>query len=174
MVPDISARIASSIRALSEVVAPAVPDREEMAKSQLGLAIAHLSLIVDQLTWYTGYQVEELNQRIQFHAELTGESVSLTEGVVEPPAGMALPFDAIPTALDAIRDRTSSWIKARVLQAPDSEREIVRRVAAFEQSRADRARFLFKDMGFEDSIARIGEAAQTKVELPVLLIGGAA
>ena len=48
MLPDIDLRLTNTIKALSDVVLPALPTGEALAREQAQLAIAHLGLVQQQ------------------------------------------------------------------------------------------------------------------------------
>ena len=48
MNPDIDLRLQSMLKALTDVIVPALPAQERMAREQAGLLIGHLQIISEQ------------------------------------------------------------------------------------------------------------------------------
>ena len=58
MLPSIDLRIANMIKALEQVILPALPKRERLARDQANLVIGHLRLMSPQ--WKTAVRFEEV------------------------------------------------------------------------------------------------------------------
>jgi len=56
MLPNIDLRIANMIKAVEQVILPALPDRERLARDQAMLVAGHLRMIGDQWKWALAYE----------------------------------------------------------------------------------------------------------------------
>jgi hypothetical protein len=79
MTPDIDERLASVVRALTDVILPSLPPEAALAAEQAHLSIGHLQIIRAQLDAAPGYEAEEL-------ADARALGASLTTGVSGGPA----------------------------------------------------------------------------------------
>lgn len=60
MIPNVDDRIASVIRALTEVVLPHLPPEASLAQEQVQLAVGHLQILRAQIDALPGYERDEL------------------------------------------------------------------------------------------------------------------
>ncbi len=74
MTPSVDERLASIIRALNDVIAPALPDDAGLAKEQLQLAVGHMQILRVQLDLAADFESEELADAISLASSL--ESVT--------------------------------------------------------------------------------------------------
>lgn len=72
MTPNTDERIASVIRALTEVILPQLPAEASLAKEQLHLSVGHLQILRAQLDAAPGYEREELDDAIALGKALQG------------------------------------------------------------------------------------------------------
>lgn len=72
MIPNTDERIASVIRALTEVILPQLPPEASLAQEQLQLSVGHLQILRAQLDQIPGYEREELADAVAVGAALTG------------------------------------------------------------------------------------------------------
>ncbi len=56
MLPSIDLRIANVIKALEQVILPALSQRERLAKDQINLCIGHLRMIGEQWRWAAAFE----------------------------------------------------------------------------------------------------------------------
>ena len=64
MTPNIDERLASIIRALTEVVLPHLPPEASLAQEQVHLAVGHLQILRAQLDDIPAYELEELEDGV--------------------------------------------------------------------------------------------------------------
>ena len=60
MLPSIDLRIANIVKALEQVVLPALTARERLAKDQVNLCIGHLQMIAQQWRWAAAFEAAVL------------------------------------------------------------------------------------------------------------------
>jgi hypothetical protein len=60
MIPNVDDRLASVVRALTEVVLPHLPPEASLAQEQVQLAVGHLQILRAQIDALPGYEREEL------------------------------------------------------------------------------------------------------------------
>lgn len=64
MLPSIDLRIANIVKALEQVVLPALTGRERLAKDQVNLCIGHLQMIAQQWRWAAAFEVGSFHAMI--------------------------------------------------------------------------------------------------------------
>jgi len=64
MLPSIDLRIANIIKALEQVVQPALAPRERLARDQVNLCIGHLRMIMEQWRWAVAFEARSLDAMI--------------------------------------------------------------------------------------------------------------
>lgn len=72
MIPNVDDRLASVIRALTEVVLPHLPPEASLAQEQVQLAVGHLQILRAQLDSLPGYERDELSDARALGAALAG------------------------------------------------------------------------------------------------------
>lgn len=73
MIPNIDDRLASIIRALSEVVLPHLPPEASLAQEQVHLSIGHLQILRAQIDAAPGHERGELDDIVQLGLALGSE-----------------------------------------------------------------------------------------------------
>jgi len=76
MIPSIDERLASVVRALSEVILPHLPPEASLAQEQVHLAVGHLQILRAQIDAAPAFEREELDDAIhigqRLHAAIRG------------------------------------------------------------------------------------------------------
>lgn len=72
MNPDIDLRLKSILKALSDVILPALPASERVARDQANLVIGHLTIIAEQWQHALEFELENLAQACVLAGELAG------------------------------------------------------------------------------------------------------
>ena len=72
MNPDIDLRLKSVLKALSDVILPALPASERLARDQANLVIGHLTIIAEQWQYALNFELENLAQACALAGELAG------------------------------------------------------------------------------------------------------
>jgi len=80
MNPEIDLRLKSVLKALSEVILPALPAGERMARDQTNLVIGHLSIIAEQWKHALNFELENLALASGLAAELAGMTLDARLG----------------------------------------------------------------------------------------------
>lgn len=86
MLPSIDLRIANMIKALEQVILPALPRRERLARDQANLVLGHLRLMSPQ--WKTAVRFEEVTLDLivglaeRFGEIFTGDQRALLEAAI--------------------------------------------------------------------------------------------
>lgn len=152
MIPSVDDRLASVIRALTEVVLPHLPPEASLAQEQVQLAVGHLQILRAQLDSLPGYERDEL-----VDGRALGEALAGCSGGAQTSAAST----AVVTAANARGDDGRALLKG-VNQAIEA---LVRAVAAdgdaatrtqlsatilkHEHARAQKDRQWFAPFGFD-------------------------
>lgn len=91
MSPNVDERLASIVRALSEVILPHLPPEASLAQEQVHLCIGHLQILRQQLDQVPGFEEEECADAIALAKKL-GSAVmggAVTTAAVENLSGAA-------------------------------------------------------------------------------------
>ena len=109
MIPSVDDRLASIVRALTDVVLPALPPEAGLAQEQVQLSIGHLQILRSQLDDLPGFEADELADAIALGNQLVGmtDAPALAAAVGEAahaqgPAAIRSSRVAIHAAIDAI------------------------------------------------------------------------
>ena len=95
MTPNVDERLASIIRALTEVVLPHLPADASLAQEQVHLSVGHLQILRAQLDAIPAYEREELDDAIAVGRAL----VSAVSGGAETAAALATLAASIAAAV---------------------------------------------------------------------------
>jgi hypothetical protein len=155
MIPSVNDRLASVVRALTDVIMPSLPPEAGLAQEQIQLAIGHLQILQAQLDGSPGFEQEEaddartLGQMLQAQ----GDGGPLTQAALAALAstlnGKAKPRDdrmAIHTAIDSLVKATSAD------GAPSFRAELGKVIIAHQTERTMKDRKWFEPMGFDAGI----------------------
>ena len=90
MVPDVALRIHSLVRALKEVVIPAIPEEKKFVLEQAHLTVAHLNVIEDQINKIWDFEYLELGEFLKLTEDLIGAAKGgdATDGAEEQAAAV--------------------------------------------------------------------------------------
>lgn len=153
MVPDIDLQLQTVIRALSEVVAPAVSPQNQPAIEQLHLSIATLKLLKERVPLEHARARVELTQAIAL-----AEAMQAADGTRAMDAAVADSRQALAdpaagaTQLDERRRALLALAEAAVAAAEPAARDkIARAVVAASRAQLDLARAWCLPAGFETS-----------------------
>jgi hypothetical protein len=103
MIPNVDDRLASVIRALTEVVLPHLPPEASLAQEQVQLAVGHLQILRAQIDALPGYEREEL-----VDGRALGEALAVCSGGPQTAAATA----AVVTATKATGNDSRALLKA--------------------------------------------------------------
>lgn len=150
MTPSIDDRLASIVRALTEVILPHLPPEASLAQEQAHLAIGHIQIIRSQLDAAPAFEREELNDAIALARELAAQ----VTGGVEAATALA----AMDAAVDggdgsdvrsqrqAIHDAIDGLVKSADASLGSA---LATTILTHEQARAQKDRKWFAPFGFD-------------------------
>ena len=153
MIPTIDERLASVVRALSEVIVPHLPEDASLAREQAQLAIGHIQIIRSQLDAAPAYEREERDDAAALGAALLA---AFPPARHDCPALATLDHEIRFTKSDAREDRKA--INAAItgvieaLGASDcreTSAALSRTVLDFEAKRTEKDRRWFAPFGFD-------------------------
>lgn len=154
MTPNVDERLASIVRALSEVILPHLPPEASLAQEQVHLCIGHLQILRAQLDQVPAFEEEELADALTLAKKLasvvTGDAV--TTAAVEKLSGAA---DAaaeqdVRSGRTAVLDAVDAVVKAAAIDGNAAARASLSEIIL--QHEADRTlkdRRWFAPFGFD-------------------------
>lgn len=117
MLPDIDLRLANTLKALTEVVLPALPADAPLAREQAQLAIAHLGVVARQWKDALAFERESLDAACRLARDLAGR---ITDAVADA---------AHVAALTAQLERAAGIDRTRYDAVSTAHRELVAVIA---------------------------------------------
>lgn len=158
MTPTVDERLASVVRALSEVILPSLPPEAALAQEQVQLCIGHLQILRGQLDAIPQYEADELADAIalgnaladcQGGAETQAASSALKEAIADgrtadDPAGIRRARVAINSAVAVLVGAVGADGE------PDGRRTLSRAILEHESVRALKDRRWLAPFGFDE------------------------
>jgi hypothetical protein len=168
--PDIEVRLLSVIKAIEQIIMPAIDPANPMAREQAAIAIGHLRVIRGQSAYLADYQLLCLEEMVQLGQELvaaarggpaTMAAISALRSAIRANASSAPPLSALAARRDAIATAVDHLINASAIDGSDvflqeSERIVVRHGS----KQADRDRAWFKATGLDPDAATLPTPVQ--------------
>jgi hypothetical protein len=157
MTPNVDDRLASVIRALGEIVLPALPASASLAREQTQLVIGHLAILRAQLDRTPEFEREEAAD-----VRALAEQLANAEGGAATSAARDALRDSIAASLQAAPREAAAELRARIdalvrASAQDgsahSRAAALRAVHVHEVKRARTDRAWFAAMGFDAELA---------------------
>lgn len=154
MTPSIDERLASVVRALTEVILPHLPPEASLAQEQVHLAIGHLQIIRAQLDDAPAFEREELDDAVVLARALADcvQGGPATTGALSEMAAAVARADGsdVRGQRQAIHDAIDGLIKAASADAsPEARQALSRTIIAHEHTRAQKDRKWFAPFGFD-------------------------
>ncbi|MEY2942254.1 MAG: hypothetical protein RLY97_268 [Pseudomonadota bacterium] len=154
MTPNSDERLASIIRALTEVILPQLPPEASLAQEQLHLSVGHLQILRAQFDAIPAYEREELDDAITIGKALkTGVSGGvLTQQAV---AGIGAAIAAadgshVRGQCQAIHDAIDALVRAVAVDGDIAGKAELRKIILeLEHVRAQKDRRWFAPFGFD-------------------------
>jgi len=149
MIPDPDLQLSVAIKALRDVVAPAVNPADAVAVEQLHLALATLSMVRSRLPFIHAVARQELANALLLAAAVDtqgriGELIAQGREMLENPAITTAEIDVIRgSLLDAVSNHIVS------ISDPDRQKSIAKAVIAHSRPQCDLARAWSLPAGFE-------------------------
>ena len=144
MTPNVDDRLASVIRALTDVVLPALPPEAGLAQEQVQLALGHLQILRAQIDGSLAFEAAELADARALAEQLAGMAGG--EALAEPLA--AAKRAATPADIRAARVAIHAAIHDLV-PAASRDPALVRTIIAAERARVAKDRAWFAPFGFD-------------------------
>lgn len=152
MIPNVDDRLASVVRALTEVVLPHLPPEASLAQEQVQLAVGHLQILRAQLDSLPGYEREELADGRALGQALAGsEGGARTSAAVASLAtAVALEGDDGRELLKAINEAIEVLVRAVAMDGGAATRaQLSATILKHEQVRAQKDRQWYAPFGFD-------------------------
>jgi hypothetical protein len=154
MIPTIDERLASVVRALTEVVLPHLPPEASLAQEQVHLAVGHLQILRAQIDASPAFEREELEDATALAAALRRS----VRGGDRTQAALAILGARVDDAGGAsVRDRRKAVheaIEGLIRAASDdgdsaARAALTRTILQFESARTEKDRRWFAPFGFD-------------------------
>jgi hypothetical protein len=157
MTPNVDDRVASVIRALGEIVLPALPASASLAREQTQLVIGHLAILRAQLDRAPEFERDEAAAVRALAEQLArAEGGAATRAACDAlrAAVTATTASAPREAAAELRARIDALVRASARDGSQrGHAEVLRAVHAHEVSRARADRAWFAPMGFDAELA---------------------
>ena len=160
MYPDLDLRLKSVLKALSDVILPAIPSEQRLARDQVNLVIGHLAIVAEHWKHALNYELENLSLACALASELRGLSLEPALGndviaaLTEVAALDRSDYDAVSGAHRALKAVIERLIAADHSRAPLS-REIITAVLHYNACRAPRERIWHRGAGLDPDTAKL-------------------
>ncbi|MDP3675350.1 MAG: hypothetical protein Q8R44_09675 [Novosphingobium sp.] len=152
MIPNVDDRLASVIRALTEVVLPHLPPEASLAQEQVQLSVGHLQILRAQLDALPGYEQEELAD-----ARALGQALASCSGGPETQAAQTALTAAVAAQgeqhralLKAINEAIEALVRAVGADGDAASRgQLSATILKHEHARSQKDRQWFAPFGFD-------------------------
>lgn len=158
MTPNVDERLASVVRALSEVILPHLPPEASLAQEQVQLCIGHLQILRTQIDAAPAFEREELDDALRL-ADALAQGLSGGEQTTQALARLAdaARDSAGPTSPEAVRTGRKAVLEAvdAVIGAvaqdggADARAFLSQTVLAHESARSLKDRQWYAPFGFD-------------------------
>lgn len=157
MIPSTDERLASVVRALTDVVMPSLPAEAGLAREQVELSLGHLQILRAQFDTIASYEAEELADARALGEALsgcaggpeTGSAAAILTDIVAKVTGTEGPAE-IRTARIAIHAAIAALVKAVAADGDAATRSRMSRlILAHETRRVAKDRAWFAPFGFD-------------------------
>lgn len=149
MIPDTDERLASVVRALTDVILPALPPEAGLAQEQVQLCVGQLQILRAQLDSILAFEAEELTDAVALGEELIGMS---DHGGLRSALAAArtaqTPAD-IRGARNTIHAAIADFVTAPAEHAPSDRNRVHDAVMRAEKRRVVKDRRWFAPFGFD-------------------------
>ncbi len=154
MTPNTDERIASVIRALTEVILPQLPPEASLAQEQLHLSVGHLQILRAQFDAIPGYEREELDDAvaigIALQAGVFGGSATQQALTAIGTAVAAADGSNVRGQRQAIHDAIDTLVRAVSADGDAQGKSALRAIILKqEHARAQKDRKWFAPFGFD-------------------------
>jgi hypothetical protein len=160
MNPDLDVRLKSVLKSLSEVILPAIPVEQRLAREQANLVIGHLTIVAEQWKHALNYELENLSLASALASELSGLSLEpalggeLTAAVAETASLDRSDYDLVSAAHRALKALIERLI-AEDHSGAALPREIITAVLQYNARRAPRERIWHRGASLDPDTAKL-------------------
>lgn len=160
MNPDMDLRLKSVMKALAEVILPALPPEQRMARDQANLALGHLALLAEQWPYALRYELESLDECLELANALTPQvrdphlAAALTDGVARAADVARDDYAAVSAALHAVKASIDCALADGEGEAPLSA-AVLDAVLRYNARRAPRERSWHRASGLDPDGPRL-------------------
>jgi hypothetical protein len=155
MIPSVDDRLASVVRALTDVIAPSLPPEAGLAQEQLQLAVGQIMILRAQMDATPTFEAEEAED-----ARVLGKLLlAAGSGGAETSAALATLKSAVDTTKGAREDRVAIHVAIDTLVkacaadgAPDFRAQLGKIIVTHQTPRTIKDRKWFEPMGFDPGI----------------------
>jgi hypothetical protein len=152
MTPNTDERLASIVRALTEVVLPHLPPEASLAQEQVHLAIGHLQILRGQLDDIPAFEREEFEDTKALAFALSdisgGEQTSAAQSDLQATAAMA--HDDARSGVKAINRDIEALVNAASVDGSANAKAMLSQIILrYEHSRVQKDRRWFLPFGFD-------------------------
>ncbi len=164
MNPDIDLRLKSVLKALSNVILPALPANERLARDQANLVMGHLSIIAEQWHHALNFELGNLTLACALATELVGmtRDVALGDELLAALAAVEAldrtDYTAVGQAHRALKAIIDRLIADEHRGAP-MPRAMLAAVLRYNQARAPRERIWHRGAGLDPDTASLPPVA---------------
>ena len=154
MTPNVDERLASVIRALTEVILPHLPPEASLAQEQAHLAIGQLQILRAQIDGSPAFEREELDDAIAIGKALAGEITggAATAGAVKALLARLTAADGtnVRAQHQAINDAIAALVRAVATDGDAAAKtRLPQTILTMEHARAQKDRKWFAPFGFD-------------------------
>ncbi len=152
MTPNTDDRLASIVRALTEVILPHLPPEASLAQEQVHLAVGHLQILRTQLDGISAFEREELDDTVALAKALVtvegGTATTSAQAALQAAATGA--GDDVRSAVKAINQAIENLVRA-VSQdgAAGTKATLSQTILSHEHARVQKDRAWFLPFGFD-------------------------
>ncbi len=146
MTPSVDERLASIVRALTDVVLPALPSEAGLAKEQVQLALGHIQILRAQIDAIPAFEAEELADAMALAERLI--AIRGADGAALDGALNAARTARTPAAIRAARIAINASIHDVIVSAPANP-AVEQAVLLAETARTEKDRAWFAPFGFD-------------------------
>ncbi len=160
MNPDLDLRLQSMLKALSDVILPAIPAEQSLARDQTRLVMGHLTVLAAHWKHALNYELDSLSLACGLAEELAGMGLErtlrdeLSAAVARARALDRSDYDAVSAA-----HRTLQQVIARVIAGDDScapmSAALKTAVLRYSTIRATRERIWHRGAGLDPDTAKL-------------------
>jgi hypothetical protein len=155
MIPSVNDRLASVVRALTDVIMPSLPPEAGLAQEQIQLAIGHLQILQAQMDGSPAFEADEAEDaRALGQALLAGGDGGAQTQAALGALKLAVETDAAPRdARMAIHTAIDTLVhKAAIDGSADFRAALGKTIIAMQTTRTMKDRQWFAPMGFDAGI----------------------